>query len=354
MGTSRQDSPTGETPSSSGAESLFVGIDVGGTNIKVGIVDGQGRVVDNCSLSTQPEHHPSVSFQQTKEQIDQLLSNNNRIWKQVAAVGLGTPGPMDLKAGCLLNPSNLPGWHNINVRNLLAEIVQRPVTLANDAGAAAYGEYWVGSGHLYDSLVLLTLGTGVGGGIIINGFSLDGQHSHGAELGHLTIDSSSSARLCGCGQLGHLEAYASASAFVERTLERLASTEQAEKKSVLHQRQSDGKPITAREIAIAAEDGDTLSLEIIAETAGYLGRGIADLAHVLDPAVFILGGGMDFGGANSSLGQMFLKQTLAATQKLVFPVLANNLKLKFATLGGDAGFIGAAGLAERDFAAGNR
>jgi len=328
---------------------LFVGIDVGGTNIKLGIVDNQGESLGNGSFSTDPQGTPSAAFGLAREKLDGMLATLGYNWEQVAALGLGTPGPMDLRQGVILTPSNLPGWHHTPVVKLLSEISGKPVTLANDAGAAAFGEYWVGVGRKHDSLVLLTLGTGVGGGIIIGGKSIDGFHSHGAELGHLLVDSSPDGLMCGCGQRGHLEAYASATGLVERTRRLLATSAGDRYRSSLVSRMNDSSPLSALMIAEEADRGDELALKMVMETAGYLGRGIADLAHIIDPAVFVLGGGMDFGGANSALGKKFLGEVTDVAKQLIFPVLRAALEVQFASLGGEAGYIGAAGLARHQF-----
>jgi len=224
----------------------------------------------------------------------------------VAAVGVGTPGPLDVKAGVLLTPSNLPGWHNYPIKEKLGQAT----------GNA--------------SMILLTLGTGVGGGIIIDDNSIDGEHSHGAEIGHMMIDTSDKARLCSCGVKGHLEAYASATALVDRTQEALSTP--AGKESCLRKLTSEASPLSALMISNAADDGDDFAMEVVMETADYLARGIADLAHVIDPAAFILGGGMNFGGNHSPLGQKFLEQVILSTRKIVF-----------------AGFVGAAGLARTEY-----
>jgi glucokinase len=152
--------------------------------------------------------------------------------------------------------------------------------------------------------------------------------------------------MCGCGHAGHLEAYASATAIVERTREAL-SNHHAGSSSILNQQISEDSPLSALMISQAASAGDELAVKMVEETAAYLGTGIAMLAHVIDPQAFILGGAMDFGGSRSPLGQKFLADVAASTRKQVFPVLAEKLVVEFAALGGDAGYIGAAGLARQ-------
>lgn len=329
---------------------FFCGVDVGGTNIKFGIVDDSGRTISEGKLSTSPNDCSLAAFGRVKKCLLDLCASSKLNWDDdVVAVGLGTPGPLDLESGMILTPSNLPGWHHSAIRDQLSEILHKPVTLANDAGAAAFGEYWVGCGGRFDSLIVLTLGTGVGGGIILNGDSIDGAHSHGAELGHITIDSSRDARLCGCGQRGHLEAYASATALVNRTSERLSTLSGERSKSVLDDQISQNLPLSALMIAQAASAGDELAAKMVDETASYLAAGIAALCYVLDPAAFLLGGAMDFGGKDGALGRKFLRDVIERTRRLVFPVVAEKLTIEYATLGNSAGFVGAAGLARRSY-----
>ena len=263
----------------------------------------------------------------------------------VARVGLGSPGGMDIPKGTLTTVINLTGWDNFPIRDRVSHHCGLPVTFENDANAAAYGEYWVGSGRDFESMVLLTLGTGIGCGIIIGDLVVQGAHSHGGEAGHVIIDPREDARLCGCGWRGHLEAYASATAVVKRTREAL----DAGRPSSLLKRLAVGAELTPKLIAEEAELGDELSTEIVFETARYLGLGTVDVMHVVDPAVVLLGGAMTFGGPESPLGRRFLDRVREEVRRLARPVLARETVIDFATLGGDAGFIGAAGVARLEY-----
>ncbi len=330
------------------AKPLFAGVDVGGTNIKIGLVDDQGQIVADTKFPTLPGDSPDVACVQARKEFEALIVSTEFSWDDVATVGLGTPGPMDIQSGTILTPTNLPGWHNFPIQSKLAEALAKSVTYVNDAGAAAFGEYWVGGGSEFDSLVLLTLGTGVGGGIIVHDFSIDGAHSHGAEVGHLLIETGPDARMCGCGHRGHLEAYASATAVVARTREAMGDPSTSAK-TILRQQSGDASPLSALMISNAAAQGDALAIQIVEETAAYLGRGIAQLAHIIDPAAFILGGAMNFGGTETDLGRKFLNDVQAEVRRHVFPVLAERLIVNFAELGSDAGFVGAAGLARAQY-----
>ena len=323
---------------------LFAGIDVGGTNVKLGIVDDHGQIVAKTKFPTQPDKSPDVAISQSRTGLEKLLKSSGFDWSDVAAAGLGTPGPMDIPLGMILTPTNLQGWHNFPIRDRLSQALEKPVTYSNDAGAAGFGEYWVGGGRDYESMVLLTLGTGVGGGIIIDNYSVEGANSHGAEVGHMVIDTSSEARVCGCGQPGHLEAYASATSLVKRTIEAMGEPETG-KQTSLRQRIGEASPLSALMISEAATEGDEFAISMVRETARYIGRGVDILAHVIDPAAFILGGAMNFGGSSTRLGQQFLDDVIAEAQGRVFPVLGKKLVVEFAQLGSEAGLVGAAGLA---------
>jgi glucokinase len=320
---------------------LWLGVDVGGTNIKWGLVDDGGRVWHRNQLPTLADRPPAVAVDRVVAAIDVGLATLNLRRADIRGLGLATPGTMDIPAGMILEPPNLPGWRFFPIRDALATASGLPVAFANDANAAAFGEHWAGSGAKLDNLLLLTLGTGVGGGVLVNGGTLDGTHSYGGECGHIIINPDPAARRCGCGRTGHLEAYASATALVKRCEEALAGG----RTSSLRARAGEPAGLSALAIAQEAGAGDGLARELVLETALYLGIGLATLIHVLDPAVVLLGGAMDFGGESSPLGREFLEKIRHEVALRVFPDLAGKTTIRFASLGGDAGFIGAAGIA---------
>jgi glucokinase len=325
---------------------FFIGVDVGGTTIKFGLVDDAGQTHVKQQIPTAQETGPEDAMRRVTRVIGQIAAQAGIQLAEIAAVGLATPGTMDLKKGMLLYPHNLPTWRDFPIRDCLRNLCQKPVIFGNDANAAAFGEFWVGSGSDYNSIALFTLGTGVGGGVIIGDMTLEGENSVGSELGHAIIDFNDTARLCGCGQRGHLEAYASARAVVARTEEALA----AGRKSSLTDRISDGQELTPLLLAREAEGGDKLSVEIVMETAKFLGIGAVNIMHTVDPGAVIFGGAMNFGGRNSELGRRFLDTIREAAYRRAFPALVNKTNIDFATLGGDAGYIGAAGMARVAYA----
>lgn len=340
-GASSMSAPRHFIPLGAAQPPFFVGVDLGGTNTKVGVIDDLGRALAWHSIPTQAQNGPEQGARRMGEAVLEAIGLAGLKPAQIAAVGLGSPGTMDIPAGLLLDPPNLPGWTNFPIRDTLSRHCGLPVTFANDAGAAAYGEFWVGSGRVMESMVLFTLGTGIGCGIIVGDLSIDGQHSHGAECGHIVMDYHDDARLCSCGQPGHLEAYASAPAIVKRTEEALS----AGRTSSLSARLAAGETLTPLVLSEEAEAGDRLSLEVILDTAGYLGVGVVSVMHTIDPTGVVLGGAMTFGGHQTQLGRRFLERVREEVRRRAFPVLAERTTIDYASLGGDAGYIGAAGLA---------
>jgi glucokinase len=323
----------------------FIGVDLGGTNIKAGIVDDLGRPLAWLSVPTDVPKGPEDASARMGKAVLQVAEKAGVDISDIGRVGLGSPGPMDIPAGKLLVPANLKGWDYFPLRDRVSFHCGLPVTFDNDANAAAYGEFWVGSGRDFHSMVLFTLGTGIGSGIIIGDLCLNGEHSHGGECGHIIINCSPDARPCGCGRRGHLEAYTSATAVIKRTREAL----DAGRSSSLTADLNRGEELSPKLVAQHAENGDPLSLDIVMETARYLGVGITNLMHTVDPNGILLGGAMTFGGNETRLGRDFLAEIKAEVKRRAFPILAENTVIDFATLGGDAGYIGAAGLARLEF-----
>jgi glucokinase len=216
-------------------------------------------------------------------------------------------------------------------------VFRLPTAFQNDANAAAFGEFWVGAGKEANSMVLFTLGTGVGGGIIIGDRVIEGEHSHGAEVGHMKIEMTVP-RLCGCGRYGCLEAYASATSVVQRTREALA---RYTGRSTLSALAASDEALTCRAIFDAAAAGDALADRIVEETAYYLAVGTTTMLHVVDPDMVVFGGGM------IAAGEDFIERIRKHVRQIAFPVPAEKAQIRYAKLGSDAGFIGAAACARQ-------
>ncbi|MEX2169464.1 MAG: ROK family protein [Pirellulales bacterium] len=320
---------------------LFAGVDVGGTNIKIGLVDNRGRSLAYTSVPTDEEHGPDDAARRIADGLATMLTKHGIDRKEIARVGLATPGPMDIPSGMLLHPGNLPHWHNTPIRDLVSQSCGLPVTFANDANAAAYGEFWRGAGQQYHSMVLFTLGTGIGGGIIVGDMLIEGTHSCGGELGHLIIDCRDDAPRNSLGIRGTVEGFCGAYAVLDRTQQALDSG----RASSLRRRIDAGEELTPLMLAEEAEAGDEFSWEIIRETARYMAIGIVTAVHAIDPDSVVLGGGMTFGGAGHPLGERFLGVIREEAKSRMLAAIADKVSIDFAQLESDAGYIGAAGLA---------
>jgi glucokinase len=311
---------------------FFLGIDLGGTNVKSGVVDNLGQPLSRVSVSTEAERGPEVGLDHLVTAGREAVAASGLDWDQITSVGLGSPGTMDLYLGLLLEPPNLPGWDNFPIRERLADRLKKPVAFQNDGNAAAYAEYWAGAGRNTHSLVMFTLGTGIGGGIVIDGKIIEGRHSHGAECGHIIIEMENG-RQCSCGAFGHLEGYASATALVKRAIEAIAADSSSSLASV------EPEDLTSRAISEAAAAGDAVARRLMRETARYLAVGAVSLMHTIDPDLVLFGGGM------IAAGTSFLEDIRADVRSIAFPIPAARTRIEYAQLGSDAGFIGAAGCA---------
>lgn len=320
---------------------FYLGIDLGGTNVKAGVVDDHGTPLSKCTTRTLAAEGPVPGVRRMCEVGADAVRDAGLDLSDIAAVGVATPGTMDIPGGKLLDPPNLPGWVEVPIRKLIGDHFRKPTTLQNDANAAAYGEYWAGAARAANSLVFWTLGTGVGGGIIIGDTIVEGENSHGSECGHLILEMDGG-RLCeGTDQWGTLEAYSSATALIKRCREAL----DAGCKTSVRARVEAGEELTPILIAAEAKAGDQLSDELIMETARYLGVASTTMIHVINPAMVLIGGAMTFGRNETELGRRFIQRIRDEVQKRAFKVPASSTVIDYATLGGDAGFIGAAGCA---------
>jgi glucokinase len=310
---------------------LYIGLDVGGQTMKAGVVDDSGRPLSAVSLPTEARRGQDFGLGRMCETIRQAAAAAGVGMEKIAAVGVATPGLMDIPGGIILDPPNLRPWKDVPVRQHVRDEFGIPTAFQNDANAAALGEYWAGAGRSARSLVMFTLGTGIGGGIIVHGRVLEGEHSHGAELGHTRIELTRP-RPCTCGRQGCLEAYASSLSIVKRTREALAEDGG---RSSLHGVVRQGE-LTARDVFAAADGGDELAGRIVEETAFCLAVGATNLMHVIDPDMVVFGGGM------IAAGEPFLERIRHHVGQLAFPIPATRTEVRYAQLGADAGFIGAA------------
>ena len=323
---------------------FFIGVDVGGTTIKVGVVDDSGRSMSKCVVPTEAKQPPEVGMANLERCVKDAVQQAGLTMDDIHSVGLATPGTMDIAAGMLLTPGNLPRWHHFPIRQAVADRLQKLTVLQNDANAAAFGEFWVGTAHDAPSTVMWTLGTGVGCGIIIHDVVIEGQHSHGGESGHMIVQMDGGRRNVD-GRHGTLEAYCSATALVKRCLEAIEAGAASSLKSLLEARQE----LTAKLIADAAESGDELADRLVMDTARILGVATVSIMHTIDPSMILIGGAMTFGRHDNIIGRRFLQRVKDEVLARAFPIPAAKTRIDYAMLGGDAGYIGAAGCARQRF-----
>ncbi len=314
-----------------------VGIDLGGTNIKAGLLDEQARVRCKFSIPTETERGEEQVVRNIATAVERAIAESGVSRGEVRGIGIGSPGPLSHKEGVVIQPGNLPCLRNVPLTRYISEKTGIRTTLENDANAAAWGEYWAGAGKGVTDLVMFTLGTGVGGGVITDGRLLRGYFENGAELGHMLVQPGG--RLCSCGQRGCVEAYSSAY-FLARWAEDLIAEGRP---SVLKQRVDDGEMLMAEHIVEAAKAGDELAAYVWDRACYYLAVACVIMQHVTNPQRIVMAGGL------IAAGDFLLEPIHRHFQELTWQLLKDHPEISFATLGNDAGFIGAAGCAWEAF-----
>ncbi|HEU0012967.1 MAG TPA: ROK family protein, partial [Longimicrobium sp.] len=273
----------------------IVGVDLGGTNVVVGLVPIEGGEV--LGLRSQPtDSVKGAKFvvdrivRMVNDAIAEVTAAHGTTRDSVAGVGMGSPGPLDRRTGTVINTPNL-GWRNFPLRDLVQNAVRLPCTLDNDANCATYGEWWLGAGRGVDNLVGVTLGTGIGGGIVLNGEIFHGCSDVAGEIGHMTIDSNG--RRCKCGNYGCLEQYASGPAIAVRAVEGIEAGAESMLEDMVG---GDLDAITAATVYEATVRGDPYAAEVMKDTAKFLGAGIASIINILNPEMVVIAGGVTAAG----------------------------------------------------------
>ena len=302
------------------------GIDVGGTTVKMGLFTTEGELLDKWEIPTRKEDGGAYILNDVAASVEAKLAEKNIAKEDVAGAGIGVPGPT-LDTGYVSICVNL-GWKDKNPANALSELLSIPVKAGNDANVAALGEMWKGGGEGYLDVVLLTLGTGVGGGIIINGEIAPSHRGVGGELGHITVNPDEEAT-CNCGNHGCLEQYASATGVVRIAKKLLAASKEESSLRTL-------ETVTAKDVFDAAKAGDHLAVEAVEVLGKYLGLVVANVALTVDPDVFVIGGGV------SKAGQVLIDVIIKYYHKFAKIIGDNKAKVVLAKLGNDAGIYGAA------------
>ena len=302
------------------------GIDVGGTTVKMGLFTTEGELLDKWEIPTRKEDGGAYILNDVAASVEAKLAEKNIAKEDVAGAGIGVPGPT-LDTGYVSICVNL-GWKDKNPANELSELLSIPVKAGNDANVAALGEMWKGGGEGYLDVVLMTLGTGVGGGIIINGEIAPSHRGVGGELGHITVNPDEEAT-CNCGNHGCLEQYASATGVVRIAKKLLAASKEESSLRTL-------ETVTAKDVFDAAKAGDHLAVEAVEVLGKYLGLVVANVALTVDPDVFVIGGGV------SKAGQVLIDVITKYYHKFAKIIGDNKAKVVLAKLGNDAGIYGAA------------
>lgn len=301
------------------------GVDVGGTTVKMGLFDREGNVQEKWEIPTRTQNAGENILPDIAEAIHAKMAEKGITAQEVAGVGVGVPGPVD-GVGMVHRAVNL-GWGEVDLKSSLSKLLGgMRVEGGNDANVAALGEMWKGGGQGHQSIVAVTLGTGVGGGIIINGKIMTGADGAGGEIGHIHVEDSET-EVCSCGNSGCLEQYASATGITRLANRVLAASDQD---SILR-----GQEISAKAVFDAVKQGDELAVRIAEEFGEYLGKGLSIVAGVINPEMFVIGGGV------SKAGEILFRYIRPAYERTAFHA-CKETPFALATLGNDAGIYGAA------------
>ncbi len=318
-------------------ESVTVGIDLGGTTLSGVVVDRNGGVRAKRTVPADVERGPVAVIAGMTELVDALLADASAPRSALVAVGVGSPGPLSHRTGRIMRSPNLPGWVDVPLRDDLRKALNVPVMLDNDGNTAAFGEHWTGAGRDGRDLVMFTLGTGVGAGVIIGGRILHGHFENAAELGHTIVVKDGLP--CSCGQCGCLEQYASARSVARRVVTAINAGEASELSSAVES----GESIDAEAIVKCAQAGDSVCLRIWDEACQYLAVACINIQHAYNPSRVVLGGGL------SEAGGFLLDNVKEHVARRQWSLHDDLPTIVLAELGRDAGAIGAGGLAWEEF-----
>ena len=299
------------------------GVDVGGTTCKIGFFETNGTILDKWEIKTNTENNGDSILSDIAQAVDNKLAQEGISKSDVQGIGIGVPGPVNGE-GTVFRCVNL-GWGVLNVAEALRELTGLNVKVGNDANVAALGEAWKGGAAGSTDVVMVTLGTGVGGGIIVNGQMVTGHNGAGGEIGHITV-SKSEIEPCNCGQYGCLEQYASATGIVRVARRKLAKSQE---ETVLRTNEN----LTAKDIFDAAKAGDDIAIQLVDEVCGILGGALSNISAVVNPEVIVIGGGVSKAGSIliENVQKHFIETSFHACR---------DTKFALAKLGNDAGMYG--------------
>ena len=306
-----------------------IGVDVGGTNVKIALVDLDGKIAYSNTVPTRAEMGYEAGVNNIKQAIKDIMQESNQTNKTIEAIGFGLPGQIDYKEGIVKNLPNIPGWVNIPLAKIIEDEFSIPTRLDNDVRCAALGELNFGAGKGCENLICITVGTGIGSGIILNGKLVRGAANAAGEIGHIKMEMNGGP-LCGCGDYGCFEAFASGPAIVTMAKEYISGGKSAKYKEMA----TDGI-ITPYIVAQAALQGDTVSIQIFKQIGKIIGIGLASVVNLLNPEKIIIGGGV------ADAGEILLEPIRKTIQDRAMPIQAASLQVVPAQLANAAGVIGA-------------
>ena len=319
------------------SDDLVLGIDIGGSKILTAVFDSQGEILSSDESTTHAIKGSEAVIQSILDSAHRALEQAKVAVSELTAIGIGAPGISNPETGILFTSPNLPGWHNIPLKDILQERLGKKTFLINDANAAALGEFYFGAARGTRNFIYITLSTGIGGGIIIDGNIYSGAIGAAGEVGHMTIDDEGP--ICKCGNRGCWETLASGTALAREAKLRI---KEGVRTSILEYADGDVEKVTAQVIHSAAEQGDNLAKELIARTGYYVGVGLANLINIFNPELIIIGGGL------SNIGDMLLQPALKTAGERAYKETFQAVRFASAELGRNSGVIGAAVFALRE------
>lgn len=313
-----------------------VAVDVGGTKFIAAVVDGGGKMLSRVYCPTCAEQGPERVIKRLASAISQAVKESGAGMKGIGGISLAVAGIIDIKRGLITSAPNLPDWSNIRLGEILQDEFEVPAFLLNDGNAAALGEQRFGAGKGVDNLIYITVSTGIGGGLIINGELYNGTDGSAGEIGHMIVLADGPE--CNCGQHGCLEALASGTAIARLARERLDEGKQ----SILNEMVGgEIETLTAEHVTKAAKKQDAVALSVVCEAAYYLGIGLSNLVNLFNPQVIVIGGGV------SAMGEMLLSPARKSMQEHAFKLPASTVRVVKSKLTPDAGILGAAAWAQQ-------
>ncbi len=305
-----------------------IGIDVGGTNVKIALVDNKGKIIYSNSIPTRAEMGYEYTINNMKEAITELIKETKSDPKNIESIGFGFPGQIDYQKGIVRLAPNIPGWVNVPIAEIMEKEFGIPTRVDNDVRCAALGELNYGAGQGCDNLICITVGTGIGSGLVINGKLVRGASNAAGEIGHIKLDMNGGP-LCGCGDRGCLEAFASGPSIVALAEEYIKGGKSTKYRELAN------PDITPYIVSEAAKQGDPVAKRIFTIVGEYIGIGLASVVNLLNPEKIIIGGGV------AAAGDLLLTPIKESLVKRAMPIAGSAVEIVPAQLGNSAGVIGA-------------